>query len=54
MYVLLQVVSLSLIKNTEELNSQKRKGDKLLSQMLPPTVARALRQHSPVTYFEYR
>ena len=37
------------MRNTEELNSEKRKADKLLSQMLPPSVARILRQETPET-----
>ena len=37
------------MKNTDELNSEKRKADKLLSQMLPPSVARTLRQETPQT-----
>ena len=45
----LQTLSLRLMKNTDELNSEKRKADKLLSQMLPPSVARTLRQETPPT-----
>ena len=35
-----QIFSLSLAKKAHELTTEKRKADKLLLQMLPPTVAR--------------
>ena len=38
--VTVQIFSLSLAKKAHELTTEKRKADKLLLQMLPPTVAR--------------
>ncbi|CAB4057328.1 Speract receptor,Guanylate cyclase 32E,Receptor-type guanylate cyclase gcy-28,Receptor-type guanylate cyclase gcy-1,Receptor-type guanylate cyclase gcy-4,Soluble guanylate cyclase gcy-35,Receptor-type guanylate cyclase gcy-20,Heat-stable enterotoxin receptor,Olfactory guanylyl cyclase GC-D,Atrial natriuretic peptide receptor 2,Atrial natriuretic peptide receptor 1,Receptor-type guanylate cyclase gcy-13,Retinal guanylyl cyclase 2,Receptor-type guanylate cyclase gcy-12,Receptor-type guanylate cyclase Gyc76C len=45
----IQVFSLSLAKKAQELKLEKRKSDKLLYQMLPPTVAESLQAKKPVT-----
>ena len=49
----IQVFSLNLAKKAEELKVEKRKADKLLFQMLPPTVAISLQQRKPVTAETY-
>eukprot|EP00096_Caligus_rogercresseyi_P005649 TRINITY_DN21613_c0_g1_i1.p1 TRINITY_DN21613_c0_g1~~TRINITY_DN21613_c0_g1_i1.p1 ORF type:complete len:485 (-),score=145.48 TRINITY_DN21613_c0_g1_i1:104-1558(-) len=45
----IQVFSLSLAKKAQELKLEKSKSDKLLYQMLPPTVAESLQAKRPVT-----
>ena len=45
----IQIFSLSLAKKAQELKVEKKKADKLLFQMLPPTVAISLQQRKHVT-----
>jgi len=49
----IQVFSLNLAKKAHELKMEKKKADKLLFQMLPPTVAIALQQKKQVTAETY-
>jgi len=51
--VTIQVFSLNLAKKAHELKMEKKKADKLLFQMLPPTVAIALQQKKQVTAETY-
>ena len=46
--IILQIFSLSLAKKAQELKMEKKKADKLLFQMLPPTVATSLQQKKQV------
>ena len=45
----IQIFSLNLAKKAHELKVEKKKADKLLFQMLPPTVAISLQQRKHVT-----
>ena len=47
--VTIQVFALNLAKKAHELKVEKKKADKLLFQMLPPTVAISLQQRKHVT-----
>merc|ERR1712172_259568 len=51
--ITIQVFSLNLARKAYELNMEKRRGDKLLFQMLPPTVAQALQLKKAVTAETY-
>ena len=46
--VTIQVFALNLAKKAHELKVEKKKADKLLIQMLPPTVAMSLQQKKKV------
>ena len=51
--VTIQIFSLNLAKKAHELKVEKKKADKLLFQMLPPTVAIALQQKKQVNAESY-
>ena len=51
--VTIQVFALNLAKKAHELKVEKKKADKLLFQMLPPTVAMSLQQKKKVNAESY-